>query len=184
MAVRSLEDVLQLSIRSLYKDVSQPTWLGREREIVSLFVFSHLLPLCSKGSIIADPGQIGIEVAVPQVKNGARVERDVCKDLVIWPQPKMTCWEKTRPYPLAVVEWKTLNINDKPRTRQQKLQEYELDICWLRDTSLLSSGFTGFAVLISQDPGNVEIECARVRQGEVECGWLSLKPTKERAHHA
>lgn len=78
----------------------------------------HLIPRCRTGTVLYETAQIGIEVAVPQrsmdfLKN-ARCQKDVCKDVVIWAEPKMTVWGsdfKFKPCrePLSVMLWKVIN---------------------------------------------------------------------------
>lgn len=182
--MNTLDRIVESSLRSLHSDLANTNWRGREREIVSLFVFAHLLPLANADSALFDPAQIGIEVAVPQVKAGVRVKRDVCKDVVIWPRPKMTCWDLSSPYPLAVIEWKSLNLQDDERARRHKLTEFQDDVSWLEQTSKLSEEFTGFAVLVTQAPENIEVGCSRVRHGLVESNWIALSGAKVRSHHA
>jgi hypothetical protein len=86
--------------------------------MISLFCFRHLIPHCRTGTVLCETAQIGIEVAVPQrsmdfLKN-ARCKKDVCKDVVIWAEPKMTVWGsdfKFKPCrePLSVMLWKVIN---------------------------------------------------------------------------
>lgn len=58
--------------------------------MVSLFALGHLAQHCYPNGPLRLT-QMGIEVAVPQLP-GERKKKDVCKDLVIWPEDKMTCW--------------------------------------------------------------------------------------------
>jgi len=172
-----LDEIVGNALRSLIDDLSVPSWHGREREIVSLFVLGHLVPLCRRGSALFEPTQIGIEVAVPQYVESRRTNPDVCKDVVIWPRPKMTVWNANRgktEYPLCVIEWKSVNRQDSTTQKTRKRSEYENDIEWLRRTAELSPGFTGYAVLVVQGPGSPTLECARTFSGAVERMWLSL----------
>ncbi|HLW79181.1 MAG TPA: hypothetical protein VKU44_06230 [Terriglobia bacterium] len=122
-----------------------------------------------------DTAQIGIEVAVPQLKKSG-AKSYVCKDVVIWHRPKMTAWNqdgKGREYPQAVIEFKSLNRADAARVVQNKEHEHETDITWLCETSKLATRFVGYAVLIDQR-SRVTIECARANRGKVVKKWLSL----------
>src|SRR5207247_8373517 len=61
-----LDRVIRESLFSFVDEVAGKAWWGKEREAVSLFAFGHLLPHCTRGSALFDPGQIGIEVRVKQ----------------------------------------------------------------------------------------------------------------------
>lgn len=177
----NLDEIISRSLKSLLKDISQHSWYGREREIVSLYAFGHLLPLCSASSVLFDPTQIGIEVAVPQLKaeSNRRLKTLICKNVVIWSRPKMTCWNTESDcfqYPLAVLEWKSVNRIDGATQRKRKLTEYQSDVEWLRRTSELARGFVGYAVLIFQDSGKPTLKCSRAFNDSVEDKWLVLKP--------
>ena len=75
----------------VYTDISTSNWHGRERGMVSLFALGHLSQDCDRdGSVRLT--QIGIEVAVRQLP-GDKKRHNVCKDLVIWPEEEMTCWD-------------------------------------------------------------------------------------------
>jgi hypothetical protein len=173
-----LDEIVSGALRSLMIDLSAPSWYGREREIVSLYVLGHLLPLCRSGSVLSEATQIGIEVAVPQHNQDGPAKRHVCKDVVIWPRPKMTVWgangDKAE-YPLCVIEWKSVNRRDTPTQQALKRADYDkIDIEWLRRTSELSPEFTGYAVLVVQGAGRPTLECAGAFAGAVEREWLTL----------
>lgn len=162
----------------MLQELSTSTWYGRERELVSLFVLGHLVPLCSANSILQKPTQIGIEVAVPQLKgrSGKRKKSRVCKDVVIWPKPSMTCWGhhgSERCYPLAVLEWKSLNRNDCRTVCAKKRHEHTTDLRWLTAMSSLASPFVGYAILVDQQKSPVHITAARVCRGEITEDWFA-----------
>ena len=136
----NLDEIIQNSARQLISDLAGRNWIAREREIVNLFTFGYLLQHCKTGGILSDPTQIGIEVAVPQHLKSQRSNPDVCKDLVIWPKPKMTCWDANRipaNYPLSVLEWKVMHFKDS-KNQKKKLSEFHSDIEWLRNHSKLN----------------------------------------------
>jgi hypothetical protein len=85
--LEALEWVVKQSIEDFFNAVVRDEWRGREREVVSLYAFEFLASRAG-GSGLRSPAQIGIECAVPQVL--ANGKRQVCKDLVIWPEPRMT----------------------------------------------------------------------------------------------
>ena len=175
----NLDEAVAGSLKTLYQDVSLTSWYGREREIVSLYVFGHLLPLCFKSSVLFDATQIGIEVAVPQVKVelSQKQKAVVCKDVVIWSRPKMTCWNvenNSHQYPLSVLEWKSVNKTDGGTQKRAKLGEFYSDVEWLRQTSQLTTEFVGYAILVTQNEQKPRLECSRISQGSVEHKWFFL----------
>lgn len=172
-----LDAVVRRSLRSFATDISLPSWQGREREMVSLYVMGHLLPCCGKSAPFRHPTQVGIEVAVPQLTRtkGAIRKKTVCKDVVIWPRPKMTCWKgEDLTYPLAVMEWKTVNDTDNPVALKRKQSEYQKDVEWLRATSLLAKSFVGYAVWVNRKGRRPALTCTRVSGGNTTERWLSV----------
>jgi hypothetical protein len=104
--ISELDLIIRQSLKDLVDDVFDRPWFGREREVVSLYAFGHLQRYCREGGVLSDPTQIVLEGAVPQLP-GPNRKQLVCKDLVIWPKPRMTCWnEEQEPahYPIAIVE--------------------------------------------------------------------------------
>src|SRR5437879_3214398 len=75
----SLDAVLHDSLRRFTADVFKSAWRGREREAISLYAFGYLTIECHRGAVLEHASQIGIEVAVPQLR-GAKRKRQVCKD--------------------------------------------------------------------------------------------------------
>jgi hypothetical protein len=66
--IEQLDAVVRESLVSLAAELGGGFWKGqREREVVSLFCFGHLLPRCKPGLVLHDPTQLSIEVAVPQI---------------------------------------------------------------------------------------------------------------------
>lgn len=177
--LQNLDEIIRRSLNSLFADLSLPTWRGREREIVSLFAFGHLLPLCSPGRVLFDPTQIGIEVSVPQLKAeaGPRLKSLVCKDVVIWARSKQTYWDpnNTDPiYPLSILEWKSINRTDSAARKNAKLKEFQSDVAWLQQTSGLVKDFVGYAILVDQSSEKTTLKCARISGGRVKDKWLVL----------
>ncbi len=67
----TIATILVDAFRSLVSSLNAPApecprWYGRERELVNLYVFSHLCERLDAGSPLFDRGQISIEVAVKQ----------------------------------------------------------------------------------------------------------------------
>jgi hypothetical protein len=175
--LEQLDVLIEAALKSMIADLRASAWCCRERELVSLFVLGYLIRLCAPNGVLHDPTQIGIEVAVPQLagRGGQRTKPDVCKDVVIWAQPSMTCWGRNgdeRLYPLSVLEWKSLNRHDRGAVLTQKRREHATDLHWLAETSRIASPFVGYAVLVDQQLSPVCFAVARACRGEVTEGWL------------
>ena len=132
---------------------ADPRPFARERELVSWFVMGHLAKQLQSESVLNNILQIGIELACPQE---ARVDNprsfpDVCKDIVIWPHPRDTCWtEHGHPerFPLSVIEWKALNRRDTLADLKRKRSEANArDAEWLKWFSRQAGGREGFSIV-------------------------------------
>ena len=171
----SLDDIIRDSLVSFAKEALAGEWTGRrEREAVSLYVFGFLLKQVRPVGILHDPAQIGIEFPVPQVPGTAetngggrhREKSQVCKDLVIWPRPAMTCWDvagNPTISPLAVLEWK-FGI--------EKTSRHNLE--WLKAFSKNRPEFTGFAISANRPGAAFLLRAVRVSKGEADFDWLTL----------
>ena len=173
--INNLDEVIRSSLSSLVAGFSANNWTGRrEREVVSLFCFGHLLRECRPDSFLHDAAQISIEVAVPQLagqigRTGKSTSKDqVCKDVVIWPRPRMTCWDsdgKPTVRPISVIEWKH---------NEGAISEYDVD--WLREFAAATEDFVGYAVSTNHGgPHRFRLSCTRIHCGEVQSGWLVVK---------
>lgn len=168
------------AFHALHADLSAGTWYGREREVVSLFVLAHLLPrlVAPLGSLHAS--QLGIEVAVPQIPTPGhrRVRPDVCKDVVIWPSPRMTCWRSPREnvqYPSVILEWKTRN-NTWPRTSLLNFERaHGRNVAWLQKfVRVAPESFVGYAVMLDLVPTTPALRVVEVTSERTNESWLSL----------
>lgn len=156
-----LNKVIENCLKSFLEYINKNDWKGREREAISLFTFKFLIKACKPGSVLNDPAQIGIEVAVPQVKKpGFKQKPQVCKDLVFWSEPGMTCWdamEKPTQYPLCIMEWKF-----------DKSQEIKEDVDWLAAFSKGRPTFTGYSVLLESSVKGYKIALRKIYDGKEE----------------
>lgn len=147
-SVSELDTIVEKSLRSFYRAICSE-WCGRENEAVSLYAFGHLAKEVRKhpGRLLYDPTQIGIEVAVRQLrrKKFKGQVRTVRKDLVIWPTPGMTLWKANALHngvrvmevhnePLAVMEWKVNHYLSRAAHRKNQ-REHRGDTRWLCVTS-------------------------------------------------
>jgi len=169
----SLDSVVDSGLRGLAEEVRGGTWTGRrEREVVSYFAFRYLVPACKAGTFLHEPTQIAVEVAVPQLDQRivrrltkrATAKTQVCKDLVIWPRPGMTCWDsagKPTVYPAAILEWKFGG-----RTL------FEYDMQWLREYSKVLDDFVGYAIQVDPKQRDFTVAAARAEGGVLDEDWL------------
>lgn len=174
--ISDIDRIVRSSLIEFVEDVFRSSWKGREREAVSLYVLGHLQKQCSEGTILREPTQIGIEAAVPSSLD-LNPKGRVCKDLVLWREPKMTCWnerwEAMNP-PLSIMEWKAF------RLPSSKAQIYSQDVAWLKSYSALFSSmfagypFVGYAVALDLLQRNFRLSVARVESSEAMDKWLEL----------
>lgn len=169
------DNIIRDSLVSFAKEALAGDWPGRrEREAVSLYAFGFLLKQVRPSGILHNPAQIGIEFPVPQVsgtaemngRNRHREKPQVCKDLVIWPRPAMTCWDEAgNPTisPLAILEWK---FGTETTSRN--------DLDWLTAFSKNRPEFTGFAISANRPGAAFLLRAVRVSQGEADFDWLTL----------
>lgn len=174
-----LDSMLKTAFISMLDELRQPGWWRREHELVNLFVFGYLIPLCSPGRVLHDLTQIGMEAAVPQLpgRGGDRKNPDVCKDLVIWPEARMTCWGQDGSEmlkPLCVLEWTSLNRQGRASTRRDKEGKYQEDLDWLVQVSRSAERFVGYAVLVDQQTEPLMLRVNRARDGRSSEPWTDL----------
>lgn len=147
------------------------SWNGRrEREAVSLFAFGALVEQTNTDDVLSDTRQVGLEVPVPQVTVGdegsANKKNQVCKDVVIWPEPRMTCWDENQDptvSPMAIVEWKFGQSNISER-----------DVNWLKAFTKEYPNCVGYAVTAKQPPSQFTLTCTRVTARQTQPKWLHL----------
>jgi hypothetical protein len=172
--IAEIDALVQASLTSLIDDIGAAAWTGRrEREVVSLFCFGHLLRYCRPGTFLHDPTQIAIEVAVPQLATQTQLtgkatsKGQVCKDVVLWPRPRMTCWNAAGAptiRPACVLEWK-----------HEEGDVSSSDVEWLAAFSAGSEDFVGYAVCTSRSGAcGFRLSCTRVYQGQSMPRWLFL----------
>ena len=169
--IRQVDEVVRSTLGEMTSFTRNSTWTGRrERELVSLYAFGYLIPACRPGGFLHDPAQIAIEVVVPQIAGQRtltgklKANPQVCKDLVIWPQPRMTAWEEggATAHPSCIIEWK----HDFARR--------SYDLPWLVEFSRAREDFVGFVVRTSGRQKNFTLVCDRVHRGDTAASWLEL----------
>ena len=167
MDTAAIDQTISRSLTSFATDLAKSEWhLRREREAISFYAFRYLLREVQPDSFLHDSAQIGIEVPVPQVTELGKGQ--VCKDLVIWPEPMMTCWDdsgKPTRAPTVILEWK---FNVGP-------EESKYDIDWLERFTANYPACQGYSVRVDHRDGRpFLLTCARVVSGQTEPRWLHL----------
>lgn len=167
----AVDAAVRPALETLAHDILDGSWSGqREREAVSLFAFGPLLNQVDRNGFLSDSGQVGIEIAIPQVPVGdedmQRKKTQVCKDLVIWSEPHMTCWDRDgnpTKAPAAVIEWK-----------YSQRGVYQGDVDWLKAFTDEYSNCVGYAVTADQSSSEFTLSCTRVVNGQDEPEWVHI----------
>jgi hypothetical protein len=165
LATHPLDSIISQSLFSFAAMLRATGWYGREREAVSLYAMGYLVPYCRPGTVLYDPTQIGIEVAVPQL-GGADMKAQVCKDLVVWPAPAMTCWDAGRQPtvpPLAVLEWK-----------KGRSSVYGPNVDWLTQFTARWPTTVGYAITVDLRRRRFLLRCTRVMAGVADPVWVEV----------
>lgn len=177
--IGTFERLFRAALESLLPDLAASPWYVREREVVNLFIFRHLLPRFQMEKL--DISQIGIEVPVlkrsnancdqteevrisesdsePSVGKSGKAPREAVgkyADIVVWPHSRATRWRTCRP--LAHIEWK--NISCLKKDGRELVRQHERDICLLKHSRDLV--WMSYAVLTDQRDQHVELRCTRI----------------------
>ena len=143
--IERLDTLIESSLRMFVRQVEEFSWAGRENEAVSLFAFGCLLR-----------------------HMGPKRKRLVCKDLVLWPEPGMTCSGPSRARgmaPAAILEWKRATAV-APRLYS------EADLEWLGEFSREYRDTVGYAVTLGRHGEKPIVRCARVVNGRLKVNWV------------
>lgn len=173
--IAEIDELIRASLAEFADAVQARGWCGRrEHEAKSLYAFGHLVPRCRPRRFLHHPAQIALDTPVLQIDHEAqqalsrgkrKPKRIVAKDLLIWPEPRMTCWHDGLPcvYPVVIMEWK-LNANG--------IHPY--DVAWLQAFSTDRSDFVGYALTVDLLRRHFLLSCTRVFRGEAEKEWLTI----------
>jgi hypothetical protein len=169
MESSALHELIMLALTEFTSDLRSRVWYGRENELVNWFAHGHLLRVRSRNGHGVDPLQVGIEVAVPQIAGTSRRRKpDVRKDLVVWHQPRATCWSAPRLHaeaPLAVLEWKSMNNVGVAESEPRKRREFAHDVEWLCSATEHFPDLLGYAVFVDLRASSPSVECQCVASG-------------------
>ncbi len=161
--LESLKNLLIQSFAEYESWLRTNTWHGKEHDCVNLFVHKFLFSKISPTSPIFHPTQIGIETGVPQAP-GLGLTPAVRKDLVIWPRPEMTTWDRefnAVHYPMAIIEWKAR------RKKSPKPLIFPYDLDWITKYSSHREDFIGCCATVDFTGSSTRLETALIEAGEV-----------------
>lgn len=165
-----LDAPIDAAARLFVSDVfGEPRWRGREHEAVSHFA-DFLRGQCQERTPLYDPGQIVIQGCVPGVR-GLNPKGRVNKDLVLWPKPRMSCWNaewSPSNIPMAVLEWKVFRLP----TSRPTMSTHDLE--WLSAFSCKHPEFVGYAISLDLNARQWRLRIDRVRSGSSDAAWLRL----------
>lgn len=159
-----LEGILRETLTAFGQTVLHSSWFGKEREAVSYYAFGFLAKACIQGGLLYDPAQLAIEGRIPA--GPLNKKKEVCKDLVIWPEAGKNCWDDQRRsvrYPLVVMEWKA---------NSDQLFPYDLE--HLTSLTHMKQGMLGIAVTFDAKKKGL-LRAAKILNGAVDLNWLAVR---------
>lgn len=165
-ALSDLESIIRAALLDFAERSLICPWYGKEHNWVSLFAFSYLVKACRPNAPLYDPGQIAIEVGVPQPPGYTR--GSVRRDIVIWPKPDSSCWDSDGEslfHPAAILEWKVHRFGHRNR---QVARERE----WLRRYTAWQKTVLGYAVEIEAGAEPRSMRVSRFLGAVEEADWI------------
>ena len=159
--IGTFDKLFRAALGTLLLDLADAPWYVREREVVNLLVFGHLIPQMQTEKL--DIRQVGIEVPLRKSRKTAKEKLGKYADIVVWLHNRATSWRRCRP--LVHIEWKNISCREKnPRALER---EHEEDICSLMENREFVC--VSYAVLTDWRNRRVEVRCKRIVDGkEVE----------------
>ena len=168
LMIRRIDKIIERSLRRFAKDTLLSTWCAKERDWVNYYAHRYLMEECSRAGPLKEPGQICIEVRIPQPPQYKKL--GVCRDLVIWPNVGDTCFTpdwKPGKHPLAVIEWKV----HRPRHRNRQV-DHERE--WLRAYCRWQPSVLAYAIEVDGTCLPTTIVCTRFIGFSENRDWLRL----------
>jgi hypothetical protein len=142
------------ALSTLLPDLADAPWFVREREIVNLFVFRHLLPEFQNQGLRID--QIGIEFPLPKIPESPKERPGSAADILVWPHERATLWHRCRP--LARIEWKNMSCRNTSLTAAKRLQQE--DLVFLQTNQYFAD--LNYSVLTTRHDQVVRVECIEI----------------------
>ncbi len=171
-----IDDIMRTALTGVFEDLKRFDWYIREREIVNLFAFGHMVQLFNDHGL--DPTMMGIEFPVLQA-DGLGVNHGSPKDFVIWPESYTTLWKGCvlrsgmdlkqlrgpGVKPFAIVEWKNISRISSPDRVRGAYREHSKDKEWLGHNVNRGMLTIGYAVLTEWDCTETTLRCHRIALG-------------------
>lgn len=161
-----LEPMLRDAFTAFAEELASSSWRGKENDCVNLFAHGQLLARCPTG-IFLHPTQIGIEVGVPQPP-GVGEKGAAKKDLVIWPEPRMSTWNaewKPANIPAVVMEWKLCHA-------RRRLVGCSHDRRWVESFARWQPGSLGLTVIVDLDTRKHRLRVGRYFYDNADPNWI------------
>src|SRR6266508_1499219 len=159
-----IDTVIRESLTSFLDHVRRIRLPGREHEAISLYTLCHLIRFVRPGTFLHDPAQICIQGAVPKaVAVGPNKNQIVNKDLIIWSEPHMTCWDaELCPVvcPSVILEWKV-----RHRLPHSSRATRADDVAKLRTLTSKCPEMIGYSVLLDLRHAPEALSCLPIRAG-------------------
>ena len=163
----AIDGLVRTTLEAFAESSLQHPWYAKEHNWVNLFAFTHLVRACRTGTPLYDPGQIAIEVGVPQPPGYAKAATR--RDVVIWKRPGTSCWNTEGEacyHPLAILEWK---VHRPGRRNREVSKERE----WLRRYTIWQPTVLCYAVELDAGTEHRSLAVARYFAGREEVNWLA-----------
>ena|ERR1700734_3321107 len=164
----TFDEIFRAALKTLLDDLAGAPWYVREREVVNLFVFGHLVREFQNADL--DIRQLTIEMPVlklPRDTNAnlfpqspkPREARGKYADIVVWPHIKATRWLTCKP--LVHIEWKNISCREENPGNLER--DHKKDIRALKHNQSLVCA--SYAVLTDQRDRAVNVLCTRIING-------------------
>ena len=184
-SIKLIDNIVRLALTGVFEDLNRFNWYIREREIVNLFAFGHMVPLFQQHGL--DLTMMAIEYPVLQMAMSESSRHGAYKDFVIWPEPYLTFWKGCElscgmdfkqlrgpgKKPFAVVEWKNISSITNPKGISRLQRQHAADKNWLRRNRNDGMLTVGYAILTTRAAGRLSLRCHRVSR-DSEREFLSL----------
>jgi hypothetical protein len=172
------DELFRAALKTLLDDLASAPWYVREREVVNLFVFGHLVREFQNADL--DIRQISIEMPVLKLPRDSdtnllpqsmkpREARGKYADIVVWPHMMGTRWLTCKP--LVHIEWKNISCREENPGNLER--GHSKDIRALKHNQSLVC--MSYAVLTDQRDRRVNIRCTRIVE-EREEDFFAAEP--------
>ena len=185
-SVALIDDIIRSALEGVFEDLRRFDWYIREREIVNLFAFGHMVPLFSDHRL--DLSMMGVEFPVLQIDASETSRHGAPKDFVIWSEAHTTLWKECTlscgmdlkqlrgpgKKPFAIVEWKNVSRISNRESANKTRREHVENIKWLQSNLRGGMLTIDYAVLTTwRKTSEISLRCYRVSR-DSEGEFLNL----------